>query len=78
MGLQWLERAYSRKQEFEADELGTLLMRAAGFDQSAAIRLLQQFGRLEQSSDHFTTGLYLSTHPAIEDRILNLRRYLVV
>ncbi len=78
IGLQWLERAYSRKQEFEADELGALLMRAADFDQSAAIRLLQRFGRLEQPSDHFATGLYLSTHPAIEARILNLRRYLTI
>ena len=76
VGLQWLERAYSRKQEFEADELGALLMRASGFDTAGAISLLRRFGRLGQPSDHFGLGPYLSTHPAIEDRVLNLRRCL--
>ena len=32
VGVGWLERAYSREQEFEADELGGRLMRAAAFD----------------------------------------------
>ena len=32
VGIQWLEQAYSREQEFEADELGGRLMRAAGSD----------------------------------------------
>ena len=76
VGLQWLERAYSRQQEFEADELGVLLMRAAGFDPAAATRALQRFASLDQPSDHFGLGPYLSTHPAIDDRILNLRRCL--
>ena len=34
VGFQGLERAYSQDEEFEADELGVLLMRAAGFNQA--------------------------------------------
>ena len=76
VGLQWMERAHSRAQELEADELGALLMRAAGFDPAGAIRLLERFRDLDQTPDHFALGPYLSTHPDIEDRILNIRRLL--
>ena len=42
VGVRWLEKAYSRDQEFEADELGGRLMRAAGFDPAGAVRMLEQ------------------------------------
>ena len=77
VGFQWMERAHSRAQELEADELGTLLMRAAGFDPAGAIRLLERFRRLDQTDDHLGLGPYLSTHPNVGDRILNVRRLLV-
>ena len=72
VGLQWLERAYSQDQEFEADELGVLLMRAAGFDLAGSVRALNRFHRLTPSSDRSGLGAYLSTHPPVQDRILRL------
>ena len=74
-GIEWLERAYSRDREFEADALGALLTRAAGFDPDGALRLLERFLRLDSSG---TPGLgaYLSTHPPVTDRIARLRQRL--
>ena len=74
LGVRGLERAYSRDQEFEADELGVRLMRAAGFDPAGAIRLLQRFGELDRRPDPLGVGAYLSTHPPVEDRVGQLRR----
>ncbi|MCY3602939.1 MAG: flavin reductase, partial [Chloroflexi bacterium] len=47
VGVQWLEKAYSQDQEYEADELGGRLMRAAGFDPAGSIRMLERLGALE-------------------------------
>jgi len=74
VGLQWLERAYSRDQEFEADELGALLMRAAGFHPGGAVRLLHRFRSLDAAPHGTRLGAYLSTHPPVDDRILKLRQ----
>jgi predicted Zn-dependent protease len=73
-GFHSLERAYSQDEEFEADELGLLLMRAAGFDPAGAVRVLQRLGELDRVPDPLGLGVYLSTHPPIEDRIVRLRR----
>jgi predicted Zn-dependent protease len=74
VGFQGLERAYSRDEEFEADELGVLLMRAAGFDPAGAIRMLQCLGTLDRSRDPLGLNRYLSTHPPIDERVARLRR----
>jgi predicted Zn-dependent protease len=74
VGIHWLERAYSREQEFDADELGTLLMRAAGFHPAASVRLLDRFGGLDVGTDHSGLGPYLSTHPPVEERVRKLRQ----
>ena len=74
VGFQGLERAYSQDEEFEADELGVLLMRAAGFDPAGAIRMLQCLGELDRSPDPLGLNRYLSTHPPIEERVNRLRR----
>ncbi len=76
VGRQWLERAYSRDNEFEADELGGFLMRAAGFDPSAAIRILQRFQAIECGPDRGGLGVYFSTHPPTVERIRHLREQL--
>ena len=69
-----LELAYSQDEEFEADELGVLLMRAAGFDPAGAIRMLQCVGKLDRSPDPLGLNRYLSTHPPIDERVNRLRR----
>ena len=74
IGFQGLQRAYSQDEEFEADELGLLLMRAAGYDSAGAIRMLQCLGELDRSPDAFGLNRYLSTHPPIEERVDRLRR----
>jgi beta-barrel assembly-enhancing protease len=73
VGFQALERAYSQDEEFEADELGLRLMRAAGFDPAGAIRALQRLGKLDRIPDPLGLGAYMSTHPAIDDRVVRLR-----
>jgi predicted Zn-dependent protease len=77
VGLDWLERAYSRDQEFEADELGVLLTRAAGYDPEGAVRLFERFRALDADSGGSANaaaglGAYLSTHPPVDERIARL------
>ena len=72
VGVRSLERAYSREQEFEADELGGLLMRAADFDPAGSVRALRRFEGLEKASDASGLGAYLSTHPQVTDRVTRL------
>jgi len=74
VGIHGLERAYSQDEEFEADELGLLLMRAAGFDPAGAIRILRSLGGLDRSRDRLGLNRYLSTHPPIEERVNRLHR----
>jgi predicted Zn-dependent protease len=72
IGLQWLERAYSREQEFEADALAVLLTRAGGFDPHGALRLFERLRALDPGGAR-GLGAYLSTHPPVDDRIAELR-----
>jgi predicted Zn-dependent protease len=78
VGSRWLERAHSREDEYEADELGLRLARAAGFEPAGAIRALQRLGELPRSKDPLGLGAYVSTHPPIEERVARLRRIAAV
>jgi len=61
---------YSQEQELEADQLGVRYMIRAGYDPSAAIAVLKDFERFEQS------GPFLRTHPYSQRRVEDLERYL--
>ena len=76
VGMQWLEKAYSREQEFEADVLGSRLAQVAGFDPRGALRMLERFRSLDGSSDPLGLSAYLSTHPPIDDRQQHIREQL--
>jgi beta-barrel assembly-enhancing protease len=76
VGIQYLQTAYSRDQELEADRLGVRLARAAGFDPSGAVRLLARLADLKRSTDPSSLGEYFSTHPASEIRIQSIQRFL--
>jgi predicted Zn-dependent protease len=76
VGIQYLQTAYSRDQELEADRLGVRLLRAAGFDPEGAIQLLTRLAELKQSAEPASLGEYFSTHPTAEIRIQSLRRFL--
>jgi predicted Zn-dependent protease len=76
VGIQYLQTAYSRDQELEADRLGVRLLRAAGFDPEGSIQLLTRLAELKQSAEPASLGEYFSTHPTAEIRIQSLRRFL--
>ncbi len=76
VGIRFLETAYSRDNELEADKLGVRLAVAAGYDPQGAIRLLTRLAQLHQSPDPLILGEYFCTHPTAEVRIHALRGYL--
>lgn len=73
VGVRWLEQAYSREQEFEADELSGRLMRAAGFDPGGALRMLDLLRGLEPGGGRTGGGGWLASHPPTAERIRRLR-----
>ncbi len=75
IGIEWLERAYSREQELEADALAVLLTRAAGFDPEGALRLFDRLRALEPAGGR-GMGAYVSTHPPVDERVAALRPHL--
>jgi predicted Zn-dependent protease len=73
IGVQFLERAYSRENEFRSDQFGVRLASAAGFDSGGAIDL---FLRLEPLQKNSMLGPYFSTHPSCRERIDHVRAML--
>lgn len=65
-----LNQGYSQDQELEADALGAKLVQAAGYDVTAAGRLLQRMHTMPREAWLLTS--YFSSHPPIDVRIRNL------
>jgi predicted Zn-dependent protease len=76
VGVQFLETAYSRDQELDADRLAVRLVEAAGFDPRGCIQLFARLAELQKSSDPLALGQYLSTHPSFEVRTTSVRQFL--
>ncbi len=77
VGVQFLETAYSRDHELEADSLGVRLATAAGYKADASIELLARLAELNESANLASMGEYFSTHPSPEVRIANIRQSLL-
>ena len=78
VGVRFLETAYSRDCELDADRLAIRLMAAAGYDGQAGVTLLQSLANLRDSAnDPLSLGEYFSTHPRFDVRIESLRKLLV-
>ena len=76
VGVKYLETAYSREQELEADRLGLRLALAAGFESEGSVRLLARLAELRKAAEPLSLGEYFSSHPTSEIRIASIRRYL--
>jgi len=63
---------YGRSQESEADRIGLILMAKAGYDPSAAL----EFWRAMASGGKSSVPEFLSTHPADQTRIADIRKWL--
>lgn len=67
-----LHQGYSQDQELEADRFGVRLVRAAGLEARAALRLL---ARLQaQTGDASILGSYFSAHPPLDVRMDHVTR----
>ena len=71
---------YSRKQEFESDELGIGYMRAAGYDPAAAAGMLTSLGRHDAFQarsrgvdDAKSIPAWARTHPLTDERVQKAR-----
>jgi predicted Zn-dependent protease len=63
---------YSRLHESEADRIGLMLMARAGYDPRESIPFWERMSKERKAK----TPEFLSTHPAPESRIENLRNYI--
>lgn len=74
VGVQFLESAYSRDMEREADRLGVRLVVAAGYDPKGGAKLFARLAELHSHGDPINLGKYFSSHPSFEARIQNINR----
>lgn len=64
---------FGRKQEYEADKMGLVLMAMAGYDPRYAVNFWQKMAAMKNGSQ---TNELLSTHPSDENRIKAINEYL--
>jgi len=65
---------YSRKFEHEADQIGVYLMYKAGYNPAQALKFWENMAGLSKSSQK--PPAFLSTHPADDERIREIREYI--
>ena len=65
-----IARGYGRKEEYEADRHGVDILRRAGYSKETMIDALSWIRRVSGTGG----GGFLSTHPALNDRIAELQR----
>lgn len=65
-----IARGYSRKEEYAADRHGVTILSRAGYSKNVLIEALRWVSRASGGGG----GGFLSTHPATDDRIEELRR----
>ena len=75
-GVRFLQTAYSRDHELEADRLGVRLVMAAGFEAEGSMRLLARLAALKKAPNPLALGEYFSTHPTSDVRIQSIQQYL--
>jgi len=63
---------YSRKQEYEADRIGLILMAMAGYNPHEAISFWKRMSAISTNP----APAFLSTHPSDEKRIEQIKKYL--
>ena len=76
VGVQFLESAYSKDLESEADRFGVRLVAAAGYEPAACVQLFSRLAKLKSSSNEFDLGSYFSSHPPFKVRIENIKHQL--
>jgi predicted Zn-dependent protease len=76
VGVRFLETAYTRDQELDADRLAVRLVGAAGYNPRACITLFTKLAELKDSADPLSLGQYFSTHPSFDVRLARARQFL--
>jgi len=76
VGVQFLESAYSKDLESEADRLGVRLVAAAGYEPAACVQLFSRLAKLKAPPNEFDLGSYFSSHPPFKVRIENIKHQL--
>ena len=73
IAMQATRLAYAREDELEADRLGVKYLKAAGFDPTAALRMLEHLHVVDQEKTHYlprgVRPQYAQTHPYVPERI---------
>ena len=76
VGVQFIESAYSKELESEADRLGVRLVAAAGYEPDAFVELFSRLAKLKSPPDGLDLGSYFSSHPPFKVRIENIKHQL--
>jgi predicted Zn-dependent protease len=76
VGVQFIESAYSKDLESEADRLGVRLAAAAGYEPGACVQLFSRLAKLSSPAGQLDLGSYFSSHPPFNVRIENIKHQL--